>query len=375
MTSTTMFTSTDVELMTRAIKLAKKGQYTTRPNPNVGCVLVDAKGNIVGEGWHQRAGEPHAEVNALSQAKGRAENGTAYVTLEPCSHFGRTPPCAVALVEAGIKRVVCAMEDPNPKVSGSGFDILKQAGIEVQSGLLREEAILLNEGFIQRMSAKRPFVTLKMASSLDGRTALSNGVSQWITSPEARADVQRYRAKSSAILSGSGTALADNPSLTVRHEELGYLSNTLSAENVIQPTRVLLDARNQLKAGLKVFENNAPVIVINGEHNSSIQAEHVQQQQILNAQGKVDLPAMLQFLAKQEINDLWIEAGSRLAGAFLRERLVDRLIIYMAPKLMGNSGMGLCDLPEFENMEEIISLSWKDMRMVGSDLKMTADIE
>jgi diaminohydroxyphosphoribosylaminopyrimidine deaminase/5-amino-6-(5-phosphoribosylamino)uracil reductase len=374
MTDSSNFSFFDHEMMTRAITLAKRGQYTTRPNPNVGCVIVDSNNQVVGEGWHERAGEGHAEVHALAQAGGRAKNATAYVTLEPCSHFGRTPPCANALIEAGIQRVICAMVDPNPKVAGNGITRLRDAGVDVQSGLLESDAKAINLGFIQRMTSGRPRITLKMASSLDGRTALSNGVSQWITSDAAREDVQRYRAKSCAILSGSGTVLADNPSLTVRYSELGYLAAKLSSENLQQPTRVILDGRNQLKPPLNVFKNNAPVIVINGKANSLLDEDNIQQVQLVNSQNRIDLQKAMQFLGGLQINDLWIEAGSRLAGAFIQEKLVDQFILYMAPKLMGASSQGLCDLPVFNAMDQVIDLSWQEMKMVGNDLKIVATI-
>ena len=368
------FSSLDHKMMVRAIHLAKRGQYTTRPNPNVGCVIVSAASQVIGEGWHQKAGEGHAEVNALAQAGNLATDATAYVTLEPCSHFGRTPPCADTLIKAGIKRVVCAMVDPNPQVAGNGIARLKDAGVEVSCGLLEEDAKALNPGFVQRMTTGRPRVTLKMASSIDGRTALSNGVSQWITGPAAREDVQRYRAKSCAILSGSGTVLADNPSLTVRHGELGYLTESLNVESVKQPVRVILDGRNQLQPDLNVFDDNTQVVVANRQYNQALDAEHIQQVQFVNAQGKIDLPKTMQFLGEQQINELWIEAGSRLAGAFIREKLVDRFILYMAPKLMGISSQGLCELPVFKVMNEAINLSWQDVRMVGDDLKIISTI-
>lgn len=374
MISSPRFSRFDHDMMARAILLAKRGQYTTRPNPNVGCVIVDTNQRIIGEGWHQRAGEGHAEVNALANAGERANNATAYVTLEPCSHFGRTPPCANALIEAGIKRVICAMVDPNPQVAGNGIARLKEAGIDVESGLLENDARAINLGFIQRMSSGRPRITLKMASSLDGRTALANGVSQWITGQEAREDVQRYRAKSCAILSGSGTVLADNPSLTVRHAELGYMADKLSADDVCQPMRVILDGRNQLKSSLKVFEPSTSVMVINGQPNPLLDLAHIQQTQLVNNQGKIDLPAAMQLLGEQQINDVWIEAGSRLAGAFIRERLVDQFILYMAPALMGTASQGLCELPEFKTMDQVINLSWQEVRMVGKDIKVIATI-
>ncbi len=374
MSTPAQLTAFDHEMMARAIMLAKRGQYTTRPNPNVGCVIVGSNLQIVGEGWHQKAGEGHAEVNALAQAGCLAKNATAYVTLEPCCHFGLTPPCANALIEAGVKRVICAMVDPNPKVAGNGIARLKDAGIEVYSGLLESDAKAINLGFIQRMALGRPRITLKMASSLDGRTALSNGVSQWITSEAAREDVQRHRAKSCAILSGSGTVLVDNPSLTVRHSELGYLADDLCIESIAQPMRVILDGRNQLKRDLKVFENDANVVVINGKPNHQLNASHIRQVQLVNTQGKIDLPKALQLLAELEINDVWIEAGSRLAGAFIKQKLVDRFILYMAPKLMGSRSQGLCELPVFKVMEQAINLSWQDLRMVGDDLRVIATI-
>jgi diaminohydroxyphosphoribosylaminopyrimidine deaminase/5-amino-6-(5-phosphoribosylamino)uracil reductase len=265
----TQFSKTDHQMMALAIQLAKRGQYTTPPNPNVGCVITNQQDQIIGEGWHKKAGTPHAEVHALEQAGSHAKGATAYVTLEPCSHYGRTPPCADSLIAAGVTRVVAAMVDPNPVVSGNGLAKLKKAGIKTEQGLLQSQAEQLNRGFIKRMRAGKPWITVKLAASLDGKTALGNGLSQWITGPQARQDVQRHRARSCAILSGSGTVSADNPMLNVRYSELNLPNDVLAQKDLRQPLRILLDGRNQLPPSLKCLqplENNSAgnILLVNG---------------------------------------------------------------------------------------------------------------
>ncbi|MEP0355787.1 bifunctional diaminohydroxyphosphoribosylaminopyrimidine deaminase/5-amino-6-(5-phosphoribosylamino)uracil reductase RibD [Paraglaciecola sp.] len=371
------FSLIDHQMMALAIKLAKRGQYTTSPNPNVGCVITKSCGEIVGQGWHQKAGSPHAEVHALKQAGSLAKGATAYVTLEPCSHFGRTPPCAKALVEAGISRVVVAMQDPNPLVSGRGMQILQRAGVVVQHGLLKSAAAQLNLGFIKRMSTGLPRVTVKLAASLDGKTALQNGLSQWITGPKARQDVQRHRAKSCAILSGSGTVMADNPTLNVRFKELGLTPEVLAEENLRQPIRVILDGRNQLPPNLRLLQQSSKqvagdVLLINGTHSQHQFANHVSQWQAPFNGNKLNLDAVMQELANRQINDIWVEAGAKLAGALIQNNLTDELILYQAPKLIGSSGQNLFDILPIESMDEVHDLSWSDVRQVGKDLKMTA---
>ncbi|MCV2883223.1 bifunctional diaminohydroxyphosphoribosylaminopyrimidine deaminase/5-amino-6-(5-phosphoribosylamino)uracil reductase RibD [Aestuariibacter sp. AA17] len=359
--------------MNRAIQLAKKGRFTTSPNPNVGCVIVDASGSIVGEGYHQKAGTPHAEVHALHQAGERAIGATAFVTLEPCSHYGRTPPCAQALIDAGVRHVVCAMEDPNPAVSGRGFDMLRKAGITVEVGVLKAQAEAINRGFLTRMRHKRPFVTLKMASSLDGKTALNNGLSQWITGAEARQDVQAHRAASCAILSGSGTVMADNPSLNVRAPEFNHERFDLEESEIRQPARVVLDGRGQMTPELNVWSQSARSYCINSRFNALL-PKHVTQWQAPMQSGKIDLTQVCAYLAMQEFNDVWVEAGAKLAGALVKEKLVDELILYQAPKLMGDSSLGLLAFPELTSMHDVIDLQIKDIRQVGKDIKITASL-
>ncbi len=374
------FSLADHQHMAKAITLAKQGQYTTTPNPNVGCVIVDKSGERVGQGWHQKAGTAHAEVHALREAGSRAKGATAYVTLEPCSHFGRTPPCAQALIDAGVTRVVAAMIDPNPNVSGNGLKMLEQQGIVTQFGLLEQSAKALNRGFIKRMQTGKPWVTIKLASSLDGKTALQNGLSQWITSPAARQDVQRHRAKSCAVLSGSGTVLADNPSLNVRYDELGLTESVLPLSALRQPLRVLLDGRNQLTPELKCLQSGkgrkqSDVLIINREPSVHMFAEHVQQWQAQANGNKLDLEAVFQHLGRLQLNEIWIEAGATLAGALLDNHQVDELILYQAPKLIGGAGQNLFNSRTVQSMQDITQLTWTDVRQVGVDIKLTALIE
>ncbi len=364
----TLFTNFDHQMMARAIKLAQKGRFTTAPNPNVGCVITK-NGEIVGEGYHFRAGEPHAEVHALRAAGFRAVKATAYVTLEPCSHYGRTPPCAEGLVNAGVSRVVCAMTDPNPQVAGRGFDILRQAGIQVDVGLLEQEARSLNPGFLTKMETGRPYVQLKLAASLDGQTALANGKSQWITSSKARQDVQGFRALSGAVLSSSKTVVEDNASLNVRWSDLPEaVQSALEETQIRQPQRIILDRQGQLQSDseLKIHHTQGDVLTV-GNSDADIQAE-------LKGD-RIDLSKLLESLAKEHnINHLWVEAGATLAQSFIQEELVDELIIYLAPKLMGSDGRGLFGALGLENMNDVIDLNIKDITMVGSDIRITASI-
>lgn len=361
------FTPQDFEMMSRALKLAKRGIYTTAPNPNVGCVIV-RDGEVVGEGHHHRAGEPHAEVHAMRMAGDKAEGATAYVTLEPCSHYGRTPPCAQGLIKAKVARVVCAMEDPNPKVAGRGFQMLRDAGVEVQVGLLENEAIELNKGFIKFMQTGMPYVQLKMAASLDGQSALSNGQSQWITSPKARQDVQRYRALSGGILSTSKTVIDDNASLNVRWDDL---PNSVKArypqDEVRQPPRVILDRQSQLSDDLKLFNTDGERIIVS--QGGDIAPE-------LDKNGQVDLAATLKAVASgTHIHHLWVEAGATLASSLIKANLVDELIVYLAPKLMGSDGRGLIGALGLTEMAHVIDLTITDVRMVGVDIRITATVK
>lgn len=354
--------------MARALQLAAKGLYTTQPNPRVGCVLVK-NDQIIGEGWHRKAGEPHAEIHALNQAADQARGATAYVTLEPCSHHGRTPPCADALIQAGVIRVIIAMEDPNPQVSGQGVYRLREAGIEVITGVHEAQARELNPGFIKRMSSGLPYVRIKLAMSLDGRTAMASGESQWITGPAARKDVQKLRARSSAVLTAMGTVLADDPSLNVRisAEELGL---TMPPH---QPLRVILDSQLSCPQDAKLFSLPGQTVILTCHPDPlSRDFTHAEVVQLKEHNGRVDLRATMHWLADQDINEVHVEAGSVLCGALLEAGLVDEMVIYMAPHLMGNRAKGLFHLPGIQSMEQRKDLLIKDIRMVGQDVRITA---
>ncbi|MFA5678057.1 MAG: bifunctional diaminohydroxyphosphoribosylaminopyrimidine deaminase/5-amino-6-(5-phosphoribosylamino)uracil reductase RibD [Pseudomonas sp.] len=363
----------DQLLMARAIQLAERGLYTTEPNPRVGCVL--ARGSeIVGEGWHVRAGEGHAEVNALRQAGERARGATAYVTLEPCSHFGKTPPCADALVKAGVSRVVAAMQDPNPQVAGRGLQRLRDAGIEVLCGVLEAQARQLNPGFIKRMQHGLPLVRLKLAMSLDGRTAMASGESQWITGPQARADVQRLRARSGAVISGADSVLLDDSALTVRAAELGLEPALAEAAAAEQPLRVLVDGRLRVPLARRLFREAGPVLVAccdRQQRAADYQAQQVELLALPGSNGHVDLAKLLSALAERGCNEVLVESGAGLSGAFWRSGLVDELIVYMAPRLLGSHARPLLELP-FESMAEAMDVQITDMRAVGNDWRITA---
>ncbi|UOO82382.1 bifunctional diaminohydroxyphosphoribosylaminopyrimidine deaminase/5-amino-6-(5-phosphoribosylamino)uracil reductase RibD [Uruburuella testudinis] len=335
-----MFDATDIQMMQNALALAWQGRFSTSPNPRVGCVI--ARGSqVVGQGFHIQAGGPHAEVHALRQAGALARSATAYVTLEPCSHYGRTPPCAKGLIEAGVTRVVAAMTDPNPLVAGKGLTMLEAAGIEVQSGLLENEARMLNRGFLSRIERGRPFVRLKCAASLDGKTALSDGRSQWITGAEARADVQILRAESCAVITGIGTVLADNPQLNVR-----------AFPTLRQPARIILDSRLQtpLHSHL-VQDDSAPTLIATletdeGRLNAYRRYPHISILRPSENHGRIDLNDLLRQLAERGYGEVLVEAGARLAGAFLEAALADEIVLYQAPKILGNQARGLFALPE-----------------------------
>ncbi|WP_311568620.1 bifunctional diaminohydroxyphosphoribosylaminopyrimidine deaminase/5-amino-6-(5-phosphoribosylamino)uracil reductase RibD [Photobacterium arenosum] len=370
-----MFTPTDHTMMRRAVSLARRGRFTTAPNPNVGCVI--AKDNdIIGEGYHYRAGQPHAEVFALRAAGEQAKGATAYVTLEPCSHYGRTPPCAEALIAAGVSRVVCAMVDPNPKVAGRGVEMLKQAGIAVETGLLEADALSLNPGFIKRMKTGLPYVQLKLAASLDGKTALANGVSQWITGSQARADVQRFRAQAGAILSTSSTVLADDPSLNVRWQELGAaVQSDYPESEVRQPVRVITDSQNRLLPSQRLFALPGKVLLARTQTDEALWPEQVRQLLVpAQPDGQLDLTALMKALAAEDINHIWVEAGASLAGALLNAGLVDEFILYQAPKLMGSHGRSLIDLTQFTAMSQVPDVTLSDVRMVGADIRIRGTI-
>lgn len=360
--------STDHIYMARAIQLAQRGLYSTQPNPRVGCVIV-LENQIVGEGYHQKAGGPHAEIHALGEASERAKGATAYVSLEPCSHQGKTPPCVDALIAAGIKRVVCAMLDPNPLVSGKGLEKLKLAGIEILSGVLQSEAESLNPGFIKRMTHGLPFVRVKLAMSLDGRTAMASGESKWITSESARIDVQKLRARSSVVLTGSGTVVADNPAMNVRitAEELG------TDITPFQPLRAVIDGQLKVKPDSKIFQQDGDCIIFTCSAFS--RTSGFKQKQIITitqSSGKVDLLAVMKWLAEEQVNEVHVEAGSELCGALLEHKLVDEMVVYMAPHIMGDSAKGLFHLPDLQQMNQRIDLDIKDIRSIGKDWRITA---
>ena len=367
----TQFSPQDVAFMQLALDLAKQGEFTTTPNPSVGCVLVK-DGEVVGKGFHAKAGAPHAEVMALREAGEKARGATAYVTLEPCSHFGRTPPCAKGLVEAGVSKVIAAMCDPNPQVAGKGLQILSDAGIESAVGLLEENTEQLNKGFLKRMRAGKPFVQLKLAMSIDGKTAMASGESKWITGAQARADVQQYRAKASAILSTSQTVSADDPSLNVRWEELPPdVKADYPQEKLRQPVRVILDSSHKVRSDFKVFLTESPVWLVGEEDYSLTDFPHFTDYLKLDRnQGETRLQALMLALGKRQINTLWVEAGATLAGALIAENLVDELIIYMAPKLLGDQARDLCHLPNLTQLADAPLWQLQSCEPVGDDLKL-----
>lgn len=358
------FSAVDHGMMARALQLAERALWTTSPNPRVGCVLV-RDGQIVGKGWHEKAGEPHAEVHALRAAGDKARGATAYVTLEPCSHHGRTPPCAEALVQAGVGRVVSAMTDPNPLVAGKGLALLQAAGVDTASGLLENEARELNIGFISRMTRGRPWLRLKAAASLDGKTALNNGVSQWITGPDARRDGHAWRARACAILTGIGTVRDDDPQLLVR-----------DLETTRQPLRVIVDSRLETPLAAKILQGGGPVLVAGAidmpEKEAALRAAGAEVLVMPNAAGKVDLKALLEELARRGINEVHAEAGFKLNGSLLREGLVDELLLYLAPCLVGHAASGLFNLPELTSLTGRLELQIHDLRQIGADIRLIA---
>ena len=352
--------------MAHALQLAARGLNTTAPNPRVGCVLV-RDGHNVGEGWHVRTGEPHAETHALQAAGDAARGATAYVTLEPCSHHGRTPPCADALIAAGVKRVVVAAQDPNPQVAGEGLARLRAAGITVECGLMEAAARELNIGFFSRMTRGRPWVRSKIGMSLDGRTALANGASKWITGPAAREDVQHWRARSCAVLTGSGTVLADDPLLNVRAFECER-----------QPLRVVLDSTLQMPAWARLLKTPGVMVysaLAEAGKIAVLEQADAQVRVLANAQGQVDLLQMLGDLAGHGINEVLVEAGSTLTGALLQAGLVDELLLYVAPQLLGDQARGVAQLGELLTLDQRIELTWKDVRQVGEDIRILASVK
>lgn len=362
----------DQRSMARALELARKGVYSTHPNPRVGCVIV-AAGQVVGEGWHARAGEPHAEVHALRQAGAKARGATAYVTLEPCSHHGRTPPCAEALVQAGVARVVAAMQDPNPQVAGRGLARLQEAGIEVACGVLESEARALNVGFIKRMEQGLPYVRVKLAMSLDGRTAMASGESQWITGPAARAAVQRLRARASVVLTGADTVLADGARLTVRPDELGLNAELTALAMTRPPLRVLVDGRLRVPLSAPFYQTGKALVATcaaAGARQLFLDDGH-ELLAVSGSNGHVDLRKLLLELAARGANEVLVEAGPRLAGAFARQGLVDEYQLFVAAKFLGSSARPLLDWP-LAKMAEAQELQIVEMRAVGDDWRIIA---
>lgn len=355
-------TTQDANCMAKAIALAKRGRYTTDPNPRVGCLLVK-NNRIIAEGWHKKAGQGHAEIEALKQVAD-AKGATAYVTLEPCSHYGKTPPCCEALIAAGVARVVVAMQDPNPLVAGDGLKRLQQAGIEVVCGVLEDDARTINRGFIKRMTKGLPFIRSKLAMSLDGRTAMASGESKWITGDKARVDVQHLRAESSAILTGINTVLADAPSLNVRLET-----------EVLQPVRVVLDGQLQMPPDAKMvsLEGRSLVLTLSDDKSKKrrLQQAGFEVFTLPAKDGRLDLNAVFRFLGEQQFNEVLVEAGATLNGALLESSLVDEWMVYLAPVILGDQGRGLFHLPSMQTMADKKQLHLQQTRQVGEDLRLT----
>ena len=373
-----MWTASDHQHMSRALQLARRGLYSTDPNPRVGCVIV--KDDVVlSEGWHQKAGQPHAEIEALNNAKenNASENisgATCYVTLEPCAHHGRTPPCTESLISAGIRKVVAATIDPNPLVAGKGLQQLKDAGIETASGLMEAQASELNPGFEMRMKQGRPLVRCKLAMSLDGKTALSNGDSKWISSPESRMDVQKLRARSSAIMTGIGTIIADDPSMNVRLSETSEWDG-----DVRQPLRVILDSRLEISPEAKILNVAGDVIIFHasGDEEKKQKLENTGAELVFvkEKRGSKFLEYVLAYLAtNKEINEILLETGSILAGEMMQAGLIDEIMIYLAPALLGHGAKSLFQLPLLDNMSDRISLDFYDIRFIGKDIRIKATV-
>jgi diaminohydroxyphosphoribosylaminopyrimidine deaminase/5-amino-6-(5-phosphoribosylamino)uracil reductase len=357
------FSADDYRHMARALRLAARGLDTTTPNPRVGCVLVKA-GRIVGEGWHVRAGEPHAEVYALRAAGREAEGATAYVSLEPCAHHGRTPPCADALLEARVGRVVAAMLDPNPRVAGAGLQRLREAGVPAEAGLLADEAAELNIGFVSRMTRGRPWVRIKIAASLDGRTALANGASQWITGPDARRDGHRWRARSCVLMTGIGTLRDDDPRLTVRDVPCQR-----------QPRRVVVDSRLRIPTDARILDGGGVVVataVHDVERRRALEARGAEIWELPDAAGKVDLHALMRRLGAAETNEVLVEAGINLHSALVEAGMVDELILYLAPHMLGDAARGMLALPRCQALDERLRLDIREVRHCGRDLRLRA---
>ena len=358
-----MFTAADHEFMGRSLDLARRGLYTTTPNPRVGCVVVE-DGVVVGEGWHEKAGLPHAEVLALKAAGERARGAALYLNLEPCSHHGRTPPCVDAIIEAGVKRVVAAIGDPNPKVAGAGFAKLRAAGIAVEQGLREDEARELNIGFLARMTRGRPWVRMKIAASLDGRTALANGKSQWITGEAARGDGHRWRARACAVLTGFGTVRDDDPQLNVR-----------GVDTPRQPLKIVVDSKFETSPSARLLKEGKTLVVgavDDAKRIAALKAAGAEVAVIPNDGGKVELFKLMKELARRELNEIHIEAGTKLNGSLLQAGVVDELLVYLAPSLIGDSGRGMFNLPELIDLSQTTALKVREVERVGEDLRILA---
>jgi len=396
------FTKVDAHWMSMALKLARKGRFSTMPNPNVGCVIIAPCGSLIGQGYHQKSGQGHAEVNALidagftphqhivteqsaHHAKPVTFGATAYVTLEPCSHAGKTPPCAKALIEAQIARVVIASIDKNPQVMHKGIALLQNAGIQVDVGLMDAEAQKVNTAFNFRMAQHLPWVIVKLALSLDGKTALKNGESKWITGPKSRANVQIERALSCAILSGADTVITDNPKLNVRVEELPEFECSLFQKRADQPLRVIIDGQNRLHNNYQVFKDEHKVIVFNAQHNPLLTTKNIEQIQvslmdpIINESSQprqyLDLQAIMHALAKMQINRVWTETGAALSGALLKANLVNELVVYQAPILLGSDAIGGVTIGQLTSLQQVIKTEFAEVTQVGSDLKLRLSIK
>ncbi len=380
-----MFSAQDSIWMAQALQLAERGLHTTNPNPRVGCVLVRA-GSVVGEGWHERAGEPHAEVHALQAAGDAARGAAAYVTLEPCNHHGRTPPCADALIHAGVTRVVVAVQDPNPQVAGQGIAKLREADIEVECGLMEAAARELNIGFFTRMTRGTPWIRSKIAMSLDGRTALANGESKWITGDAARQDVQHWRARSCAILTGIGTVLADDPQLNVRESTPPFSSENMPShpltrggwEGLRQPLRAVVDNALRMPPNARLLQQHGAVVYTatqDAQKIASLEQAGARVVVLPDASGQVDVAAVLRDLAAQGCNEVLVEAGSKLNGALLKVGLVDELVLYFAPQLLGDMARGMAQMGELTSLGQRVDLEWKDVRHVGKDLRIVARVK
>jgi len=361
------FDAADHAFMARALALTRHGRYTATPNPNVGCVIVK-HGRIIGEGWHQKAGDPHAEVNALKGCNENPRGATVYVTLEPCAHHGRTPPCVESLIGAGVSRVVSALDDPNPKVAGKGLEALRAAGIKTEVGLTADEARRIHRGFLARMSRGRPWVRVKLGVSLDGRTALCNDASRWITSADARRDVHELRAQSCAVLTGIGTVLADDPELTVRD---------VACQR--QPLRVLLDSRLEIRDDAKIMQGGNLLIVTATGDEGRAEALRQRDYDVVRipteqVKGKVDLRLMMEALAQHELNDVLVETGARLNGSLLHSGVVDEIITYIAPSVLGDLARGMFAIGELSTLDQRTRLEFTDVRQVGPDLRVTARV-